>query len=486
MSIQPQQTKQIGIKTDLRENAMGLPGVLMQGIATIAPAFSILAAFVFTVSLAGIVTPWAYLIAAVILAVQALSTAQVAKEFPSAGGWYTWIARTLEPRSGFFAGWIFTIWLPPVGALTFAFLAKTVLEPAIKQYYGVTIYWWIYVIVGLALVAWWAYAGIKVSERLMIITGIIEIVLMVALAITGLARPGPGGFNASSFSFSNFSNAPNMFLAIVFTIFAYSGWEATGPIAEESKNPKRLIPLGLIGSVLVLMVYEVFSSWGYLVGIGTNKVGTIPPATAWPVATMAQRVWAGAWILLLFALLNSTIAVSIACFNGGTRTWYAMGRSGVLPAWLGKVSPTRKTPDNAITLELLVNVLAFVLAIIFGVADVFFTWALTITLGLILMYILSNIGVMKYYLGEARSRFNPLLHGVIPVAATVAVGYVGYKSVVPLPAPPVKWAPIIFVVYMAIGAAILIYLRIRGREEWLSKAGLAMAEPEVTVPEDAT
>lgn len=478
VDIHPEEIKQVGIKTDLRENAMGLPGVLMQGIATIAPAFSILAAFVFTVSLAGIVTPWAYLIAGVILAVQALSTAQVAKEFPSAGGWYTWIARSLDARSGFFAGWIFTIWLPPVAGLTFAFLAKTVLEPTIKAYYGVTIYWWIYVLVGLGLVAWWAYLGIKVSERLMIITGVIEIVLMVALAITGLARPGPGGFNASSFSFSNFSKAPDIFLAIVFTIFAYSGWEATGPMAEESRNPKKLIPLGLIGSVLILLVYEVFASWGYLVGIGTSKVGTIPTAAAWPVATLAHRVWAGAWIVLLFALLNSTIAVSIACFNGGTRTWYAMGRSGVLPAWLSKVSTKRKTPDNAITLELLVNLLAFVLAIIFGPADVFFTWALTITLGLIVMYILSNIGVMKYYLGEARSRFNPLLHAVIPVAATVAVGYVGYKSVVPLPAPPVKWAPIIFVVYMVIGAAILVYLRIRGQEEWVNKAGLAMAEPE--------
>jgi amino acid transporter len=476
MSTQPQQPKPAGIKTDLRENAVGLPGVLMQGVATIAPAFSILAAFVFTVSLAGIVTPWAYLIAAVILAVQALSTAQVAKVLPSAGGWYTWIARSLEPRSGFFAGWIFTIWLPPVGALTLGFLGKTVFEPAIKQYYGVTIYWWIYVLLGLALVAWWSYAGIKVSERLMIITGLLEIVLMVALAITGLAQPGPGGFNASSFSFSNFSKAPDFFLAIVFTIFAYSGWEATGPLAEESRNPKRYIPLGLVGSVLILMVYEVFVSWGYLVGIGTDKVGTIPTAAAWPVATLAHRVWAGAWILLLFALLNSTIAVSIACFNGGTRTWYGMGRSGVLPAWLSKVSPSRKTPDNAITLELAVNVLAFVLMIIFGVADVFFTWALTITLGLILMYILSNIGVIKYYLTEARPKFNPLLHLIIPVAASVAVGYVGYKSVIPLPAPPVKWAPVIFVIYLAIGALILVYLRIRGNEEWLEKAGLAMAE----------
>ena len=69
---------------------------------------------------------------------QALSAAQLAKVFPSAGGWYTWIARALHPRAGFFAGVLFSMWLPPVGALTLSFLAKTVLEPSIKAEYGST------------------------------------------------------------------------------------------------------------------------------------------------------------------------------------------------------------------------------------------------------------------------------------------------------------------------------------------------------------
>src|SRR5712691_3768367 len=118
-----------GVRTELRENAVGLPGMLMQGIATIAPAFAILASFVFIVGFAAIVTPWAYLFGGAILALQALSAAQLAKVFPSAGGWYTWIARSLHPRAGFFAGVLFSIWLPPVGALTLSIMAKKVLEP---------------------------------------------------------------------------------------------------------------------------------------------------------------------------------------------------------------------------------------------------------------------------------------------------------------------------------------------------------------------
>src|SRR6476661_9437369 len=362
------------VKTELRENAVGLPGMLMQGIATIGPSFAILASFVFIVGFAGVVTPWAYLFGGVLLGLQAVAAAQLAKVFPSAGGWYTWIARALHPRAGFFAGVLFSVWLPPVATLTMAYLAKTVLEPSIKAEYGVTIPWWIWVLAGVALVIWFAYQGISISEKALLITGAIEIVIMVGLAFTGLASPGPGGFSFGPLNPGNFGLAGNLFLGVVFSIFAFSGWESTGPLAEESKNPKRNVPIGLVGSVIILMIYFVLVTWGYLVGIGVNKVAGIPTAAAFPVATLAQRVWGSAWVFLLFALLNSAIAVSIACFNGGTRTWYAMGRSGVLPTALGKVNPAKKTPVNAIHLEVAVNVVAFACVLIWGVENVFFTW----------------------------------------------------------------------------------------------------------------
>jgi amino acid transporter len=467
-----------GIRTDLREGAVGLPGVLMQGIATIAPAFAILASFVFIVGFAGIVTPWAYVFGGALLALQALSAAQLAKVFPSAGGWYTWIARSLHPRAGFFAGVFFSVWLPPVGALTLSLLGKTVLEPAIKEEYNVTIPWWIWVVVGLALVIWWAYAGIVVSERLLLITGSIEIVLMVALALTALVNPGPGGFSFAPLNPGNFGLASNLFLGIVFSIFAFSGWESTGPLAEESRNPRRNIPIGLVGSVLILMAYFVFVTWGYLVGFGVDKVGEISFDIPFPVTTVAVRVWGGAWVLLLFALLNSAIAVSIACFNGGTRTWYAMGRSGVLPSALGKVAPSRQTPDNAIHLQVAVNVVAFVLVLIFGAEDTFFTWANMITLGLISMYLLANIGVARYYLTEARSQFNPLLHIVVPAIASVAGLVVVWKSYFsPFQSTgPVYWGLLCYIVLVIITVLALVFLRVRGREDWLRKAQLVFEE----------
>jgi amino acid transporter len=452
--------------------------MLMQGIATIGPSFAILASFVFIVSFAGLVTPWAYLFGGILLGLQALAAAQLAKVFPSAGGWYTWIARAFHPRAGFFAGVLFSIWLPPVATLTMSFLAKTVLEPSIKAEYGVDVPWWIWVVAGVALVIFFAYQGISISEKALIITGLIEIVIMVALAFTGLASPGPGGFSFGPLNPGNFGLAGNLFLGVVFSIFAFSGWESTGPLAEESKNPKRNVPIGLVGSVVVLTVYFVFVTWGYLVGIGVSKVGSIPTASAFPVATLAQRVWGGAWVLLLFALLNSAIALSIACFNGGTRTWYAMGRSGVLPKMVGKVNPTRKTPVNAISLQVGVQVLAFVCVLIWGAENVFFSWANAITIGLVLMYVLCNIGVVRYYLTEGRAQFNPLLHIVVPVVASAAGVVVVWKSYFsPFTSTgPVFWGLMTFVVVLVLTVVILIYLRVTGREDWMRRAQLVFEQ----------
>jgi amino acid transporter len=466
------------VRTELRENAVGLPGMLMQGIATIGPSFAILASFVFIVSFAGLVTPWAYLFGGILLGLQALSAAQLAKVFPSAGGWYTWIARAFHPRAGFFAGVLFSIWLPPVATLTMSFLAKTVLEPSIKAEYGVDVPWWIWVVAGVALVIFFAYQGISISEKALIITGLIEIVIMVALAFTGLASPGPGGFSFGPLNPGNFGLAGNLFLGVVFSIFAFSGWESTGPLAEESKNPKRNVPIGLVGSVVILTIYFVFVTWGYLVGIGVSKVGSIPTASAFPVATLAQRVWGGAWVLLLFALLNSAIALSIACFNGGTRTWYAMGRSGVLPKMVGKVNPTRKTPVNAIGLQVGVQVLAFACVLIWGAEDVFFSWANAITIGLVLMYVLCNIGVVRYYLTEGRGQFNPLLHIVVPVIASAAGIVVVWKSYFsPFTSTgPVFWGLMTFIVVLVLTVVILIYLRVTGREDWMRRAQLVFEQ----------
>ncbi len=162
----------------------------------------------------------------------------------------------------------------------------------------------------------------------------------------------------------------------------------------------------------------------------------------------------------------------------GLQGWYAIGRSGVLPTALGKVNPKRKTPINAIHLEVGVQVLAFVCVLIFGVTNVFLSWANAITIGLVAMYILCNIGVVKYYLTEGREQFNVLLHLVVPAVASAAGIVVVWKSYFsPFTSTgPVYWGLMVFFAVVALTVIILIYLRARGREDWMRRAQLVFEQ----------
>jgi amino acid transporter len=142
------------------------------------------------------------------------------------------------------------------------------------------------------------------------------------------------------------------------------------------------------------------------------------------------------------------------------------------------VNPKRKTPVNAINLEIAVNVVAFVCVLIWGVTDVFFSWANAITLCLILMYILANIGVVKYYLTEGRAQFNVLLHVIIPVVASAAGVVVVWKSYFsPFTSTgPVYWGLLVFIAIVVITIIALIYMRVTGREAWMAKAQLVFEQ----------
>jgi amino acid transporter len=94
------------------------------------------------------------------------------------------------------------------------------------------------------------------------------------------------------------------------------------------------------------------------------------------------------------------------------------------------------------------------------------------------MYILANIGVVKYYLTEGRAQFNVLLHVIIPVIASVAGIVVVWKSYFsPFTSTgPVYWGLLVAIAVVVITIVALIYLRVTGREEWMRKAQLVFEE----------
>ena len=471
------------VTTELEPDAIGLLGATMQAITHIAPA---IAGFLFTpfiVSLAGITAPLAYFVGFVIVLMLGSTLAQLAKHMPSAGGYYTYISRALHPRAGFLTSWMYILYSPLVAGPLAGFFGFLV-SGELKDTWNIDLPWlWAAAVLVVApLTAFLQWEGIKLSTKFMLITGGLEMLLVMGLAIFGFLVPPAGSpgitlgvFNPANIPQGGLAIGGGFALAVVFTVQGLTGWEASAPLAEETKNPKRNVPLSVMLSIVLIGSFLVIVFWGVITGFG-NDPDAVVNAPVLPALALAKRVWGDAWILILFAFLNSVVAVSIACANVGTRMWYSMARSGSFPKALAAVHPKHKTPTNAILLQMVVNIAAglFVGSQWDPQTGFYLVTGLLLVLAVSFVYILANIAVFRFYWTEHRSEFNWILHFVFPVASTIVLLYAIYASF-PL-SSPFDLAPLVNGVWLLIGIGILLVLRSRGNEEWLVKAGQSIGE----------
>ncbi len=470
---------------DLEKDAIGLLGATMQAITHISPA---IAAFFYTavvVGYAGITAPLAYFLGFLLVLMLGSTLIQFAKYLPSAGSYYTYVSRSIHPRAGFMTAWMYIFYSPLCGGAIYGFLGF-ILQGELKDNWNINVpwLWWVCIVVGAPFVAYVQHRGIKLSAEFMVITGGLEMLIVFALGISGILSPGPGGVSLAPFNPANIGSAAGFALAIIFNVQALTGWEGAAPLAEETTNPKRNVPLSVILSIVLIGVFLVIVFYGLITGFGVNDVSAVTASSELPALVLAHHLWGALWWVLLVAFINSVFAVCLATANVSSRMWYGMARSGSFPKILAKVDPKYKSPTNAILMQMALSLVsALTVGFIYG-PDVSFYLidGLILVIAVTFVYLMANLGVFMFYRGEHRAEFNWLLHLVFPLFSSIvlilAIWFTffppaGYGSA---PGSPYNLAPIIDVIWFVLGIAILFWMRARGKEEWLLNAGEAISE----------
>ena len=303
----------------------------MQGVTAIAPAVAALFTLPFIVSNAGVTAPLAYLGAFVIALMLGYVLAQYSSYMTSTGTYYTFVSNSLGARR---ASW----WPGSTCSSTRSWWRRwarswaTRSQTTLKEEYGWTFKWWWFMVFLIALVAFTATWGIELSTGPRGCPRRDRDADRCRTGIAGFADPGPGGVNLQWLNPQNAPSGHALFLGVVFAIFAMAGWDAAAPLGEESEDPKKTIPRGVIGCIVILGFLLVFTSWGQITGWGTDRRSPgcrTPPSC--PHSSLGQKYWGGAWVIVLIALLNSAIAVAIAGTNTATRFLYGMAKTGVVP-----------------------------------------------------------------------------------------------------------------------------------------------------------
>ncbi len=429
-----------------------LPEAVGLSLSVIAPTVTAAFNITLVVQAAGPAAPLAFAIGMVAMSLVALSFMAFTHRVAHAGSAYAYIAHTFGSRVGFIAGW--TLLLTYLGFATgFAALVGSFAGAALKGF-GVNVgSWWILIGGTSMLLAWWlAYRDMRLAGRLMLALEGAAVIAIIGLCILILRQvhPQAGQIAASFRPSASFNGWAGLGFGMVFSILSFAGFEGAATLGEETLNPRRNIPIALLGTVFGSGLFFVFVAYCEVIGFGPHGIKDLANSQA-PLDDLAMRY---ASPRLAIAL---DLAAASSCFSGvlgglaaAARIVFALGRAGLSPTLAG-VHPVHRTPATAVSLAAMLIVLPFLIWAPFAGGGNFYSYTSTIgTLALILIY----VGVGGAETVEAWRERRPLWSAAC-LSGPILLLWVLYRNVYPLPEFPNNLWPYVVTVWVITSWALM-------------------------------
>jgi basic amino acid/polyamine antiporter, APA family len=173
------------------------------------------------------------------------------------------------------------------------------------------------------------------TNNVMVILKIVAILIFVAAAARFI---DPGNYHPF---------APNRWPGVLtggaIIFFTYIGFDSVSTAAEETRNPRRDLPIGIIGTLVICTILYIA-----VVVVLTGIAPWHTLGNAAPVVNELRRLDLG-WVrfTVLFGAMMGMISSLLVFQLGQARVWFAMSRDGLLPAAFGRVHPRFRTPAFA-------------------------------------------------------------------------------------------------------------------------------------------
>jgi APA family basic amino acid/polyamine antiporter len=341
----------------------------------------------------------AVIIAAIVAALNATSTARLAARFPQAGGVYAYGRIKLGRFFGVSAGVVFLI-------------GKTASASAAALTIGLYVWPEQSKLVAFAAIGAVLLLNLRGIVRSTFVAGVMVIGVVAVLAVFALvAVTQAPQVSGADVVFDGPDSAIALLAASALIFVAFAGYARITVLGEEVRNPSRVIPTAVaLSFVVVTIVYTVIA---FVVWIAASEGIAIAPAA---LAGIAEAVGGDALAgAVTIAAVLAAGAVLLSLIAGVGRTFYAMAAGGDAPRAFAAVSPTRSVPYRA---EIAAALGAGVL-VGFG--------GLTLALGVSAAMILTYYAIA--HISALRIDRRPGAAGLL-LATTAVVGLVGCTALV--------------------------------------------------------
>lgn len=326
--------------------------------------------------------------------------------------------------------------------------------------------WIIWTLVLTAIAVIMMVRGVAVSTKLAGLFFGVEMVVLVVVAVAALIDHR-GHLSLAPFSPSHITGGfGGLAAGFPLAVYLFIGWENSAALAEETDDPRRNVGRAVFSSVAIMAVSYILFAYATVTGFGydVSKLG----ASQIPFIDVAQSTLGILAFFAYLAGLTSTLGALIAGTNSQARLVFNAGREGLLPSFLGKVHPVRRTPTNAIFTFVAI---ALVIIGVWGAGHLlgghtgsmdpveYFAEASTMgTILVLLVYLASNIALPFYYKKFLPDEFSVVKHGVLPALGAIAIIVPLFYLVKPGQPDPFSWFPFLALGILVVSVLYAVYL----------------------------
>jgi amino acid transporter len=432
----------------LHRGALRLVDISASTMANIGPAYSFYFGFAFLVLTAGVAAPLTIILAGVAIALLGNTLAQFSRAQPSTGGFISFVGKTFGGTSAvttaLLCGAGYIIAISSVLAVVGGFLSIT-----LQHYLGWNIPWGIFTVLLTAGCVVMMIRGVAVSTKLAGFFFGFEMLVLVVVSVVAIVKHG-AHLSAAPFEPSHITNGfSGLAAGFPLAVYLFIGWENSAALAEETGDPRRNVPRAVFLSVILMVASYLLFAYATVTGFGYS--GSKLGAAEIPFISLAGGITPAFAAFAYIAGMTSTLGVLIAAANSQARLIFNAGREGLLPRWIGRVHPGRRTPVNAICVFLALAggiIAVWALGHLIGghagsmdPVGFFFESSTMGTILVLVVYFLANLALPFYYRRYRPGEFSVVKHVVLPVLGMLAIGVPVYYLCKPGQEPPYDWFP---------------------------------------------
>ena len=445
----------------LRSGQLGTWDLTVSTIANIGPGIDFYFAFGVITVTAGVAAPLTIVAAGVAVVFLATTVAEFTRAEPSAGSFITYVETALGPRAG-----VVTALLVTVGytvAMTGVFtMSGGLLAMTLAHYTSLDVPWGPLTVVLTAAAIWVTAKGVKLSTAAVGVALVAQVAVMLVVCAVALFDQR-GELSAVPFSWAHLTGGlTGLSRGFPLALYMFIGWENGPALAEECRDPKRAVPRALyisiaIGAVLfVVFAYATVTGFGYHISsIGRSSV---------PFLTVADHDL-GRWAVLAWiAGIVSVLAALVSGASSQARMLFDAGRSGLLPARLGRLRATTGTPLNAL-IVMAVTGLAIIGAwwithllsghtAAMNPVGLYAECSTMGTIVILVVYLLTNLSLPVFMWRRHRAMFSAARHVAVPALGSAVLIVPFIELCEPGQPSPYSTFPFIALALVAVAAAI--------------------------------